>query len=79
MGFSIFLLIVIIFLWKLLVEGLLWKIIIGIFGWIGLYTFISQSFHSSKNTCIVFAGSHFSWSIVIPTIILFMAMLYTKE
>lgn len=65
--------------WYLLVEGGLWKIIIGIAGWFGLHIGMQLYFPSSINECLSYKGHSFSWSEVIPTFILLMAMLYTKE
>lgn len=67
------------FLWNLLVQGMLWKIITGIFGWFGMYWALMAYLPISRNTCLILAGGNFSWAHVVPTIIVLMAMLYTKE
>jgi hypothetical protein len=67
------------FLWNLLVQGMLWKIITGIFGWLGMYWSLLVYFPDSKQACFVFSGGHVSWAQVIPTIIVLMAILYRKE
>ncbi len=73
---AIILLVVIYILYVLLVKGLLWKIILGVFGWLGMYWYLSgfpalQSYPLDNNT--------FTWATTIPSLIILLAMLYTKE
>lgn len=65
-------------LYILLIKGLLWKIILGIFGWAGMYWFL-QSIYETKTFGIVISDYMLSWSTIIPTIVISLAMLYTKE
>ena len=79
MSFAIIFLIIIFIMWKLLVKGWLWKLTLGIFGWLGMYWALNYYIPSSRSECLVLAGSSMSWSVVLPSIVLFMSMLYTKE
>ena len=75
--FGIFMLVVIIILWQLLVKGWLWKLLLGIAGWFGIWIFLEMYFPGTKSVAINDIGA--SWSQVIPTIVVLMAMAYTKE
>ena len=77
MVFGVFLLVVIIILWQLLVKGLLWKLLLGVAGWFGIWVFMETYFPGSKSTAI--NDLEMSWSQVVPTIVVLMAMAYTKE
>ena len=79
MLYFIFIIAISLFLWNLLTQGMLWKIIISIFGWIGLYQFLIQKFPETKQICFMFSNKTFSWAEIIPTFILLMAMLYSKN
>lgn len=79
MVFGIALLIVIYLLWVLLVKGALWKLIIGIAGWFGLYIALRLYIPESMHECFNSQGYSFSWAEVVPTFCLLMAMAYTKE
>jgi len=79
MEFGIVLLIIIYGAYVLLIKGVLWKIIVGIFGWFGMFIFLEMYFPDSKADCLTFSNSSFSWSVVIPTIIVLLAMFYTKD
>lgn len=79
MAFGFLLLTIIFILWQLLVEGWLWKLILGIFGWLGLHWALISYIPSSQNVCLTIFDSTFSWAVVLPSIVLFMSMLYTKE
>lgn len=67
------------FIWVLLSQGLLWKIIVGIFGWLGMYWALVSNFPASNTIFFESAHNSFSWAQVIPTIVLVLAMFYTKE
>ena len=67
------------FLWSILVQGMLWKMIIGVFGWLGMYWSLLLYFPASKHACFVFSGGHVSWAQVIPTIVVLMGILYRKD
>lgn len=79
MEFGILLLIIIYILYLLLVKGMLWKLIIAIFGWFGMYVFLQTYVFNSKSICLTFVGHNFSWSEIIPTIIVILAISYTKD
>lgn len=76
---SAVLLIIIFALYKLLVEGWLWKIILGIFGWIGLYWALLEYFPESKNTCLTFQTWNICWAAAIASVVLIMAMFNTES
>ena len=73
---AIALLITLYIIYVLLVKGLLWKIILGTFGWLGMYWYLQsiQTFHAHP-----FNNDTFSWAVVIPSVIVLLAMSYTKE
>ena len=75
----IFIIILCLFIWNLLIQGLLWKMIIGIFGWIGIYKTLVEYVPQTKSICFTFSGKSFSWCEIIPTFILLMAILYKKD
>ena len=79
MSSAIILLFIIFIMWQLLVKGWLWKITIGIFGWAGMYWALSYYIPGSSNQCLTIAGASVSWAATLPSIVLFMSMLYTKE
>ena len=77
MVLGVFMLVVILILWQLLVKGLLWKLLVGVAGWFGIWIFMETYFLGSKSIAINDLGM--SWSQVVPTVIVLMAMAYTKE
>lgn len=78
MIFGIALLGLIAFLWFLLVRGFLWKLILFVFGWIGLYlALLTQPW--ALTTAVVFLGSAWSWAVIIPSIVCFLALLTTEN
>jgi hypothetical protein len=77
--FGICLLVAIYILWVLLVKGALWKIIVGIAGWFGMFIALRLYFPGAVHECLNFSGYSFSWSEVIPTVVVLLAMAYTKE
>ena len=78
MAFGIVLLIILWLLYVLLVRGFLWKIILGIFGAIGIYAFLVAVIPDSASDCLIFSGSHISWAAVIAGVILFLATVCTR-
>jgi hypothetical protein len=62
-------------LYVLLVKGVLWKLIVAIFGWFGMFIFLETYIPASKTPCL----SLFSWSEVIPAVIVLLAMSYSKS
>jgi hypothetical protein len=79
MEFGIILLIIIYLVWVLLIKGLLWKIIIGVFGWFGIYVFLTNYISASTNECLLISNYSVSWAMIIPTLVLLLAASYTKE
>ena len=73
---AIALLVVLYIIYILLVKGLLWKLIIGAFGWLGMYWYLSgiPAFHGYPLN-----NDTFTWASAIPTAVVMLAMLYTKE
>jgi len=77
MLFGIFLLIAIYILYLLLVKGVLWKIILAFFGWCGMYWFL---LNNGGNTVLAtISGYELTWAQVVPSVIVLLAMAYTKE
>lgn len=70
--------IILFILYLLFVKGFLWKLIIAIFGWIGMNSFLESKFYSSKNTFMTILNYSVSWSIFIPTLIIILAMATTS-
>lgn len=67
------------FLYKMLVDGWLFKIILFFGGWIGIDVFLRVYVEGAKNTAITFSnGSSLSWAEVIPTVICLLALLCTR-
>ena len=79
MLFGIALLVVIYILYVLLVKGLLWKLILAAAGWFGLFIGLRIYLPESKNVCLILSGHSFSWAVVIPTAVILLAMLCTKD
>ena len=77
MVFGICMLIVLYLLWVLLVKGALWKLILGAFGWFGIYIFLTTQLHLDQAS--PFKNNFMSWAAIIPTIIVLMAMATTKD
>lgn len=71
------LLIILYFLYVLLIRGLLYKIILCIFGWIGLYTYLAN--HWGLDKISPFKEDYLSWAAIVPTVVVLMAMAYTRE
>lgn len=65
-------------IYLLFIEGIFWKLIVLFFGWIGLYSYLERSFPASKATFMTIMGCHISWSILIPTVIVILAMATTR-
>lgn len=79
MIFGLAMLAIIYVLWILLVKGFLWKSILAIGGWFGIWGFLNHSYEWASNSGISAFDIMISWSIIIPTFILLMAMAYTRE
>lgn len=78
LGLGIGILIFLYIIYILLIKGLLWKIIFVIFGWGAIYNYLSTI--SIFKVCpINISGYTFSWAIIVPTILVLLVLLYTKE
>lgn len=67
-------------LWKLFVDGWLFKIILFIFGWVGLYACLRVYVVETHSIAFTFGGgTTVSWAAVIPSIICILALVCTKE
>lgn len=78
MVFGICLLVALYLLWVLLVKGALWKLILGIFGWLGMYWFL-HAYPILQHYPINIYGNTFSWAAIIPSVVVLLAMMHTKE
>jgi hypothetical protein len=65
-------------LYVLLIKGLLWKIILAIFGWLGLYWCLS-GVDGLSTSGITVSNYVISWAVVLPSVLVMLAMMYTKE
>ena len=79
MLFGILLIIGIFILWKLFVDGWLFKIILFIFGWFGLYEYLHLFVDGANKTAIIIGNQQFSWAVVIPTLVCVLCLLFTKQ
>jgi hypothetical protein len=78
MVFGVCLLIAIYLLWVLLIKGALWKLTLGVFGWLGMYWFLS-SVPMLHHCPLTFSGQSFSWASIIPTVVVLLALAHTRE
>ncbi len=73
------LLLVIFVLWKLFIDGWLFKIILFFAGWFGLYIWLRSSVEGAKHVAFTLSnGSAFTWAAVIPTVVCVLCLLCTK-
>ncbi len=79
MSFGIGLIIVSFVLYVLLVKGVLWKLLVAIFAFLGMHTFLTSNFHNSTHTFVTVGDTTFSWATTISIFIILMASLYTRE
>jgi hypothetical protein len=63
--------------WALFIKGLFWKLIVAVFGWIGMYACMCV-YNFDKNVLVSIGDSHFSTAAVVPTIIVALAMMTTS-
>jgi hypothetical protein len=75
---GIFLLVCIFFLWKLLVDGWLYKVILFFAGWVGLYVICNAFLEGGKRTAVTVGGQGYSLSFVIATGICVLCLLTTR-
>lgn len=82
MTLGILLLVVIFFLYKLFISGLLFRIILFVFGWIGIWFVLSHYVDGAKDIVIRFGSNQdygMSWAALVPTIICLLCLASTKE
>ena len=79
MVFWFMILFVIYLIWVLLFKGFLWKLIIFIAGWIGIYLLLPIYFPNSMQTAITITGNSYSWAMVIPTAICLLALVHIRN
>jgi energy-coupling factor transporter transmembrane protein EcfT len=79
MTFFICLLVFLYILWLFLIKGFLWKLLLAIGGWFGIFAILSIYVPPSTNTLLTIGSTNFSWAEVIPTIIILLAMATTKS
>lgn len=78
----IFGILLILFFWvayTLLIKGVLWKLLLVVFGWFGLFVFLATYLPSTDTHGIVVYDTLVPWSAVLPTIVVLLALAYTKE
>jgi hypothetical protein len=79
MGFAILL---VVFFWAvyvLLIKGVLWKLLLVIFGWFGLFVFLGIYFPSTAIHGIIVADTLVPWNAVLPSFVVLLSLAYTKE
>lgn len=78
----VLLLVVIFILWKLFVDGWLFKGILFFAGWFGIYIWLRFYVEETKSIAFIYHGDSsntaFTWAAVIPTAICVMALLCSK-
>ena len=67
------------FIYSLFSDGLIWRLIMYIFGWYGMSKFLSSSFEDMNSTCFMFLNANFSWAEMIPTLILFFVYKASRD
>jgi hypothetical protein len=79
MIFGLILLFAIYLLYLLLIKGFLWKLIIFVGGWVGIYVILKAYIPEASKIAITIAGSQYSWAAVIPTIICILCLAHTES
>jgi len=75
-GFIMLLFIYVVF--KLFVEGFLFKLILFVGGWFGIYIALLKYVDGADKVAVVIAGTAFSWAVVVPTVICFLCLLCSR-
>lgn len=77
--FGLILLVFIYVLWKMFIDGWLFKMILFFAGWVGLYVLMAVYVDGAKSVAFTMSnGFSMSWAAVVPTIICFLCLLCTK-
>ena len=77
LGLGVGILVFLYILYVLFIRGALFKLILGVFGWFGMYWFLSD-IPAFQNNVFVDSGS-FTWAMMAPTILVVLVLLCTKE
>ena len=75
MLFGICLLIALYFIY--LMKGTILKLVLGIFGWLGMYEFLIK--HGLNSIALTILDYSFTWAQVIPTVIIILLMMNIKD
>jgi len=78
MIYGLILLLICWLLYLLLIKGYLYKLILLVFGWIGIFLILGIYFPITKSTGIIAFETMMEWRAVIPTIIVLLALVSTK-
>jgi len=78
MIFAAILLAIVYIIYIFLIKGLLWKIIIGFSGWLGLYALLITYFPNSTHIALNFSNYQFSYAFLISLVIFILAAANTK-
>jgi hypothetical protein len=76
---GIFFLVIIAIAWFLFVAGFLWRLILFVGGWVGVYVLLRVYIPDSAHIALTLGSTPISWAAVIPTIICIMCLLTTKK
>jgi len=77
--FGVMMLLAVYVLWKLFVDGWLFKGILFFAGWFGLYVFCRVYVEGADKVAITFGeNTTMSWAALVPSVICFLALLCTK-
>lgn len=76
---GLMLLLFIYLLWKMFVDGWLFKIILFFAGWFGLYVALHVYTDMGKSIAFTLSsGTTISWAAVVPTVICLLCLLCTR-
>ncbi len=75
---ALFLLAALYFIYKMFVSGWLFRIILFIFGWFGLYMAVFIAAGGKPSSPMIIDGSPISWAVIIPTAVCLLALLTFK-
>ena len=79
MIFWIAILICLYLIWTLVFSGLLWKLLLFVGGWVGIYSLLRVYLPDSAQVALILAGHGYSWAAVVPTVICVLALATTRE
>jgi len=77
--FGFILLMAIYIIWKMFIDGWLFKGILFFAGWFGLYVYLAVYVEGAKGVAFTMSnGFTMTWAAVVPTIICFLCLLCTR-